>query len=59
MRVTKNGMQQRRWILTNIILLISGIALGVTLPVLAYYLYWYIGLVMEETELHKDNTDER
>jgi len=52
-------MQQRRWILTNIILLISGIALGVTLPVLGYYLYWYIGLVMEETELHKDNTDER
>jgi hypothetical protein len=41
------------------ILLISGIALGFTLPVLAYYLYWYIGLVMEENELHKDNTDER
>ena len=46
--------------MTNIILLISGIALGVTLPVLGYYLYWYIGLVMEETELDKDNnTDER
>jgi hypothetical protein len=29
------------------------------LPVLGYYLYWYIGLVMEENELHKDNTDER
>ena len=59
MRVTKNGMQQRRWILTNIILLISGIALGVTLPVLGYLLYWYVGLVMEENELNKDNTDER
>lgn len=45
--------------MTNIILLISGIALGFTLPVLAYYLYWYIGLVVEENELHKDNTDER
>ena len=42
------------------ILLISGIAVGFTLPVLAYYLYWYIGLVMEENELDKDNnTDER
>ena len=43
----------------NILLLISGIVVGVTLPVLGYYLYWYIGLVMEENELHKDNTDER
>lgn len=53
------GMQQRRWTLNNILLLISGIVVGVTLPVLGYYLYWYIGLVMEENELHKDNTDER
>jgi hypothetical protein len=46
--------------LTNTILLISGIMVGVTLPVLGYYLYWYIGLVMEENELDKDNnTDER
>jgi hypothetical protein len=41
------------------LLLITGIAVGVTLPVLAYYLYWYIGLVMEENELDKDNTNER
>ena len=44
---------------SHILLLISGIVVGFTLPVLAYYLYWYIGLVMEENELHKDNTDER
>ena len=41
--------------MNNIILLISGIVVGFTLPVLAYYLYWYIGLVMEENELDKDN----
>ena len=59
MRATKNGMQQRRWTLTNMLLLITGITVGFTLPVLAYYLYWYIGLVMEENELDKDNTNER
>lgn len=45
--------------MTNIILLISGIMVGFTLPVLGYLLYWYIGLVMEENELDKDNTNER
>ena len=46
--------------MTNMIILISGIAVGVTLPVLGYYLYWYVGLVMEENELNKDNkTNER
>jgi len=41
------------------IILISGIVVGFTLPVLGYLLYWYVGLVMEENELNKDNTDER
>jgi len=42
------------------IILISGIAVGFTLPVLGYLLYWYVGLVMEENELNKDNkTNER
>jgi len=45
--------------LTNMIILISGIVVGFTLPVLGYLLYWYVGLVMEENELNKDNTDER
>ena len=49
------GMQQRRWTLSNTTMIIGGIILGFTIPWLAYNVYWYIGLVMEENELDKDN----
>lgn len=49
------GMQQRRWTLSNTTMIIGGIILGFTISWLAYNVYWYIGLVMEENELDKDN----